>query len=590
MKKFLISLGFLPLFLFVALCLMAIIVPPFQKADEPVHFYRAMTVASGQFLCKTSEAGRKEFVLPKRVYEFPAMLSTGDVIMKQDNKFAIGLLRKSFPYKATEYGVTHEFNYCELPAIAYVPQAAAVLLLAPFDNLLITFYGMRIMSLLMFFFCFIISFRMIPKKYQSILVLFSFIPMVLHQVTAVSYDAVSISLSMIAGAAFIGLLCSKRKTWGQWIVFIILLLGMNLVKGGYYGLLVLPLFVIPAKMPFKKIIIAAVIAFVIGIFIINAAVPLRSFFSSLDIQQWLIFANPVHSFSVVFATVVEDNASLLKGTLGMFGWLDYELPFSFYLLIGSVIGIVVYTVGREEDKPISIGSLLLLTAVLFSNIILIFYHFYVYVTPIGYYKIVGLQGRYFLPLLFLFLFCITQWVSYGKRFQQLASLFFGTITIIVIFCAVYNRYYNYQTFYANPDAIETDLKEGVIQPKYLTSFLIDKSMNFIFPIEKGKKIGGFQLLLENQKTTNVLYTYALKDGDCQKTIRSGYFDHVIGELLAHLKQDGELPYTQPIPITLVESDTVCLSLDPIRIGQKPVYLSALGEQESPVIRFLYIRQ
>lgn len=592
MKKLLVSFGIFPCILFVALCVLAFLIPPFQKSDEPVHFFRAMTVASGQFQCKTTETGRKEFILPKVVYDFPTALAIGDVIMQKDNKFAIGLLKKSYPYKAQSTDVTHEFMYCALPAIAYIPQAFAARVLAPFNNLLFTFYGMRAMSLIIFFFAFLFSYQLIASKFRPFLMLFALLPMVLHQATAVSYDAIHISLAMIAISFFIRLLYQDKKTWKSWAVFVCILMLMNLTKGGYYLTMLLPFFVFPKKISVGKRLMISLSVLILGSVVVAVSFPekLYGFVSNMSVQQWFVFSDPIHFVSVLFNTVLQDGTYYIKGTLGIFGWLDYELPFFYYLLIASAIGIVLYTIGMQERKPLPIMRLLLLTAVALSNVVLIFFHFYVAATPIGYFKVVGMQGRYFLPLLPLLFYLIVQWIAYMKRFQTFAILLCGMIIIFVLGFSVYDRYYNYQTFFSNPETIEQDLRTGRIQPTSLSVIPMNQPIQVYIDVEQGKKVSGFQMLLDHQKTTTALYAYTLKDEHCTVVLQSGYLDRIIGTPLSHLKQDGELPYTQLFPITSMNTHRICLTITPMNANEKSIYLSTFGEEATPIIQLLYVRQ
>jgi len=217
------------------------VVPPYEKPDEIAHFNRAFALSKGQLFCQRKPEGYG-FTLPESVIQFPQAMFTGAIIMQTDNKFPIQLLKKTYPiYPSND--VIFE-NYCSLPFISYIPSAVGMNIAAPFNNLLLSFYAARIGIAVFFIVLLAFSLFIIPPQLRLLLAAFSIIPMVIHQATAVSYDAPSIALSMVVFAFFAKYIESKPIRFLEYVLFTGILSIFLLVKPGYYLLfgLLIPIF------------------------------------------------------------------------------------------------------------------------------------------------------------------------------------------------------------------------------------------------------------------------------------------------------------------------------------------------------------
>ena len=235
--------------------------PPFQKPDEPLHFERAYALAMGQITCKfDAKHTRGYFTFPKSVSTFSDAMMSSAIIMKPEGKFPIALLRAHYPI---EKSVTMDLLYnCRLPFTGYVPLSLGVLLTMPFNNLLISFYAARLMAALFFVGAVYISLRIVTPRYRLIVMFSSIFPMVLQQVTAVSYDSVSIATGFILFALFTRQLERKTISIRELLATYGILLIFLFTKPGYYLfalLLVVPIRLV--RMPIGKKIILSLILF-----------------------------------------------------------------------------------------------------------------------------------------------------------------------------------------------------------------------------------------------------------------------------------------------------------------------------------------
>jgi len=280
MKKIriIVLTGQLLFLMFVGLCLtvFTFFVPPFQKPDEPLHFKRAFALAMGQVVCK-KDANHKRgyFSFPKNVDKFPEAMMAQSIIMKTDGKFPMALYRGNYPI-GWDAQVDLLYN-CGLNFTGYIPQSLGILLSMPVNSVMISFYLARAFGALFFLISLIFCLRMIPSRYRFILLFCSVLPMVLQQVTAVSYDCVAISLGFILFTLFAGFLEKKNIRLRDILVFYGILLLFIFSKPGYYLfslLLFYPLQRLP--LPLVKKILLSVVLFggVIGIALYSLMLPI----------------------------------------------------------------------------------------------------------------------------------------------------------------------------------------------------------------------------------------------------------------------------------------------------------------------------
>src|ERR1044072_605649 len=98
------------------------------------------------------------------------------------------------------------------------------------------------------------------------------------------------------------------------------------------------------------------------------------------------------------AEALLSNTHLFKSTIGLLGWLKITLPNFGYLLPVVAVIICVLFVPRAESSRIRLIEAVWQIALLGASAVLIFVAMYLYFTPVGLNLIIGVQGRYFLPL------------------------------------------------------------------------------------------------------------------------------------------------------------------------------------------------
>jgi len=570
------------------------LVPPFQKPDEPAHFYRAMTLVNSQFVCSVSPTYRY-FFLSQSVYDFPTQMQTNNIVMRPDVKFPIGLVKHTYPFRSDK-SVTDAYRYCQLSFVSYIPFAISAFLSYPFDNLLITFFAMRA-SAAMLLICFAyIGFYFIPKRYKLLFLFFIANPMLIHQATAVSYDAIINSLILLVIPLWLRCMDDKKIQW-KTVVLLFLSLGlMCIAKPGYYFLVGISLPVL-TRIPIKKYSIPFVLCFLfcltVGILYSSSIISIFSDFFSVSKapQIYIVLHDPWYFFGVIGRTIIESHERLIEGMIGLFGWLDYRLPLYGMLVYTFVGGMIAYDYIRTQTKALRGWVILLLGILCLSTVLLIFYNFYRAATPAAYRVVESIQGRYFLPLLPFLTIMVLESVVWLKHRRRIVLLVVscGVIAVGSISYSIFSRYYDFSKNFSNPDMLVKEVAEKRIDISSLTSIELNSHMSYQYNVlSPGYKIGGVQMIAENEIETDIPYRIFLKDATCTNILYQGYMNELRDVHIAHLKGDNDIVITQHLPIIPLAESSICLELEPVATYPHPVYLRLLGEHNKPVVRFLYI--
>ena len=172
---------------------LAIMVPPFQKSDEPGHYYRAVSLANGDLVCQKDADGFYYFAMKKRDAEAPLVFHVWDVALQGDQRFDRAWLKADFSDPHYDE-IAHVRDYCNLPPIGYIPSALGVFIGKPFESPLFGIYAGRILGGLLFVAGLIWALKVVPERYRLVVYFFAAAPMILHQVTAISYDTTQFAL------------------------------------------------------------------------------------------------------------------------------------------------------------------------------------------------------------------------------------------------------------------------------------------------------------------------------------------------------------------------------------------------------------
>lgn len=383
------------LFLVLVGSLSLMIQPILNVPDEVAHFARAESVSRGNIIVDSEQT------------EYETIQSVLDL---RDNVkipyISSTIKEQKIDYTAVKIGHIAASN----ASFLYFPQAIGILIakvlrldvmwmlwLARFGNLL----------------CYSISIGLalkITPKLKFVLFFIAALPMSIQQAASCNPDAIINASAILLIAYFLHLYCSEEKkvTWKQIMIFFVLsaIMTVSKVTNMFIAGLIL---VLPAEkfehrkkaILMKCLIIGGVVA-VGGLFYLYTT----SFPTSYEHMVYLQSVNVDSSKQIQYITgnfigwLFRFVAALINkfpeyiNMLGEFGWLEYEcslIPLVATFLFGKICfqesGIFV----NSKNKVL----LFLMVAGIYAVTCLAMYISW---TPVGSSEILGVQGRYFIPM------------------------------------------------------------------------------------------------------------------------------------------------------------------------------------------------
>lgn len=513
-------------------------VPPFQKPDAEFHYYNAFSSIHNGCI---SDNNGGYMLIPKDVYNFPQKLQSLKISSSYQIKFPRSLLKDRY-ISSSSQNVIYDRPCVKFPILSYFPNIIGLKIGG--NNLLVGFYLSRVFGFLFFLAILFISIKFVGR-YYPLVIAFSIIPMVIHQVTAISYDSFHISLGLLSFSFYIYLKnnFSRVKPYLLFL-FYVLLLAFVLIKGGYYLLLVLPI-LLPAY-PFftkkiKNIIIKfliLIIYFLLSLFLIKSSVGYidNTSKSLIDIflQKKVILGDPFYFIQVLNNTFYKNFYFYWISFLDNFGALDYQPHFSISLFITIIVLYIISKVKFTGNKinKFSINNILevvFIFGIAIGSYIIIQTAEYLTWSPVASKTIEGVQGRYlFIPFLFIIYGLVRLIEIIGTK--KIKKVFFIIIVLMIsinIIKSVYLRYYDYSGVYADINDLNFD---GYKDYKKNSSEYKSISVNNNKLCENigDNKVGGFAVYFTNNLKENEyirdVFKYEVLSGD--KILHSGYLDQV----------------------------------------------------------------
>jgi uncharacterized membrane protein len=554
-------------------------IPPFQKADEVVHFKNVATAVVG-----------RSGMIQKRFLEYPEKLNTNTVAFRYDVKSNNRRVWEKFDDKEL---VSFSFFNSWNNYIDYFPVEIGVWLgsLTPYPAM--SLYLGRLSGLILFLVCIWFSLKIIPKRYSGLIIAYSIIPMVIHQVTEVSYDVFLLCLAPLILSIFLRVLKSDVY-WKLFLWLVVLSILFVLVKPGYNPVLLLIPIILWIK--FRSLIISKPWIISIAMFLmIPVVLKFISYLSNNvssvhdlvngNYQLEIIKHDPIQILRIVSDTWEAKRDFYLKGMMGFFGWLDYEFDLYQYLIvIGTIVVFVASVIRRVKEPVIDWVGWLIIGGIIIGTYILIEMGFLMQWTVVGSTVVEGVQGRYLLPLLPLLLFWVSQfWLLVGKKRANVIML---SLVVIVLISGmvdkVYKRYYDLSDNFSNKDDIVKqvkDINDGVASATYVSS---KEKFSRLIHTSDNDVVGGFELAL-NKKSEDLIkvpYRYSIKDSECKKELSWGYLDLN--------KINKEKIYLQKIGYLKPGFNDLCFEIEPIIVNNKEKYFEYVAIEGEPLVRFLYI--
>lgn len=441
------------------------VLPPFSAPDEARHFVSAYRLSSE--LMGRQAVVDKEFAVSASLEERKAMEKGGRVLVREGDgrkepyaqveRASYGLVLSELFTEDHSKGVTVRPEvFVRTTPVVYLPQALGITVarLLHLGYIPLIYLG-RLFNLAAFAGLSWLAERLMPFR-KEVLMAVSLLPMSLHLAASLSYDAVLIGLSMVFVAWCFYLAYEKKRVGTADVVILgLLLVLLEPCKVVYLPLAGICLLIPAAKFGSRRrywISVASVVAvLVLSVFLLNHVVLSGWMQDGENAISWQggaagytlsdILKRPYRAFLVCYETFATQldyyQATMLGGYLGN---LDPDLYVPYFGLILLWVVLILSAV-RQAGEPVFMkaGQKVFIGFLLILSVGLVFFSMLLGWTPKGFTYITGIQGRYFLPLLplFLYLLCggnVTMKKDWGRGLLYLEC--FVSVYALIRICGV----------------------------------------------------------------------------------------------------------------------------------------------------------
>jgi uncharacterized membrane protein len=348
------------------------------------------------------------------------------------------------PSQNTEYVLSRRDFIIQTPFWTYLPQALGICLGRIFNcNGIITIQLGRLFSLLFFMGVTYYSIKIIPFG-KMILFAVSLLPMTLELAASYSYDGMVIALAFLFIALMCRLIFTKESLSIKDIVFPTIVFSLLAPHKYVYIWLAMLSLLLPRekyKATREKWISVGILlgTMTIVLLALKGGQPLYTpGYATIQYRTLSYCLHNVKEIIDIFCnTVMQRSSYYLSTMVGMLlGWLDMYMPQE--VLVLSILNLFMATIQTDSDNTVTVKTrhhlvffmcvlgvfLLTLTAMLLTW------------TPSWSMVIEGVQGRYFLPVLPLLLFCVQKMDirSAKSMVKPVAYVGFCTNAICLLHC------------------------------------------------------------------------------------------------------------------------------------------------------------
>lgn len=435
---------FLTFIIPVGMFYMAFMLPTYAP-DESAHIWRAYEISQGNLFAKQDENGAAIGV------DVPTILIEAKQETLNNYTTLNQILNKKTNYEDTQHVISpaHAYSF-----VFYIPAAITFLLTRMFNLSII--YGIYIAKILNFIIFILGGYYAIKKipfgKYIVLTCLF--LPMVLQQAVSLSADSIINTGIFIYIAYTVSLIFQKdRLAKKQKIIYCLLILLVTIAKMAYIPLIGLGFLLIFNKNITKKeknailglgTFICIVLLVVNYIYSNRLGVSIQNQYlieqNVNGIQQIkFILQNPLYFLRVLVNTITINFSTYIEGCIcSPLGWLNIPIkqPIITCFLFTLVFSIFI----EDNEEEFSIKQRIWNLCIIIGTILLIITGLYIAWTGVGGQIALGVQGRYFIPILPIILLSCSIKHNYIK-FDKIAYIW--PIILVVLNSLVVIQLYHF---------------------------------------------------------------------------------------------------------------------------------------------------
>ena len=263
----------------------------------------------------------------------------------------------------------------------------------------------RFASLLSYLILVWLAIRLIPFGKWILLVL-AVTPMALFQASTISPDAISNGLGFLFIAGCLKLTDAKEINWRECGVLVLLVFLLFLAKLNLVPLILLPFLLIPPARFTKNGTYPFLLAMTVLLFAVEIAgwnmvtsrnlAPLLANDANLTAQLRHILGAPFVFLQTITRDLITNGSVYFQGWINGYGYYYWTPPqlVSFFFLLSLGSAVLIDSAPHPDNKKFRIAFILTFVACYVATILSL----YVTFTPVGADEVLGVQGRYFIPL------------------------------------------------------------------------------------------------------------------------------------------------------------------------------------------------
>ncbi len=404
-------------------CVLVYIAMPISKAhDEDIHGYRIFEYTTGKLINNGKSV----------------TLSEGIIEALHNKQFYHNIFLHDNTYSTQAPKVTYEYRMSAYSPISYFPHILGVCTSSIFtDNALIQAYVARLFNMIVCITMLYFSIKIIPYG-KNMLFLISLIPIAIEGYISLSVDGIAISSSILFISYILKLREDKKAIieYKQIIILTILSIVVAISKVVYLPIVLL-IFILP-KEKFKnnKKWIP-----LLSIFAISAIIDILWYYFGMEREigeasnnttLQSIIMQPIPYIKKVLYTIIYRFNIYFNEVFG--GKLEYNenvtIPiFPYLIALGAIL------ISRNKGKKgynFSNFEKIVLSFIIISTVRLIFTAMYTGWSPENSPYIIGVQGRYFLPVLPLIILLFSNSFSDEENETKKTAILISIMQIFVI--------------------------------------------------------------------------------------------------------------------------------------------------------------
>ncbi len=379
-------------------------IPIYRGHDEHAHFYRAYEISQGIFNTKT-ENEESVSEIPKA---FEETTPEGEACNMTYYRDVIDFLDVDINEDETmKVNASYMAVYSPIP---YIPQALTIGILNIFtDNVAIIFYGARIVNLLVSVFLLYFAMKLIPFG-KKLIFLITILPTTMVQISSLSPDALTLTSSILFVAYVLKLWHEKRKITKKEVSKLTILgIVVALCKIVYIPFVFLVLILPKKNYKNRKSYILSIITMIVIPILINLIwlAIANTHLSLIDnnkssVQTANILTNIPEYIRTAAYTLQYSMDKTLTALFGG-GYITHNTNAvgNGFITVIPMILLFVFEILFDEKLKINLEmkAKVIISIISLAIIGLIFTSLYVQWSPLKWFFVDGIQGRYFLQLL-----------------------------------------------------------------------------------------------------------------------------------------------------------------------------------------------